>query len=350
MPLEAPTVPALKKRPQGADTVAVFLSANIVLTYWDLWCLLSAKHRFESSLTELQASILDRRLHGRSWSMTRTELLEDLIALIHDLISRIETARTSVDEILQHLPEKLLKKELQKGITNITSDSGSYYLPSEPMLRSPRRLLEAEAMRGMWDHLPVNPNVSADRLKSFFLPPPKLGFVDKGRSFAFARKIDKAVESELKNSTQLGSNSNASRYAVLRAALSLYHELHAWDDSYGVVSDRGVKWLNELLSIKPTDAEADSKVFLKDLLMFLCWENYGLSDLDAISSYVNVLHSSDILIAIHVLKVIHFRATQGFQIQNAKIAERALKKIQPLKLLPVLTLVRPPQASEAEQS
>ena len=341
MPLHAPMVAVQKKGPQGADIVAVFLSANLTLTYWDLWCLLSAKHRFDDSLANLRQSLVDRRLHGRSWSMSRSELLEDLIALTEDLMARIEAACTSVDEILQHMPENLLKKELQKGIKNITDDSGTYDPPSEPMLRSPRRLLETEAMRGMWSQLPVNPTVYADLLKPFFLPPPKLGFVTKGRSFAFARKITKAVERELKNADQIVASRRATRHAVLRAALALYHEVHSWDDSYGVVSDRGVEWLKEILSIQAADIDATPEIFLKDLMMFLCWENYGLSDLDAISDSVCRLQPRDARLAIQILKDIHHRAEQGFQTYKAATAERALKKLESVKFIPKLTLVCP---------
>jgi hypothetical protein len=205
-------------------------------------------------------------------------------------------------------------------------------------------------MRGMWGQLPVNPTASADRLKPFFLPSPKQGFITKGRSFAFARKVEKAVERELKNVDQQVGFRSASRYAVLRAALTLYHEVHAWDDSYGVISDRGVEWLREVLSIKPPDIAADSEVFLKDLVMFLCWENYGLSGLDAIADYVCRLQPHDARLAIQILKDIHHRASQGFQIYKAETATRALKKLETVRILPKLTLVRPTQALNTELS
>jgi hypothetical protein len=162
MPLEAPIVDVLKEHPQGADTVAVFLSANLELTYWDLWCLLSAKHCFNASLIDLRKSLVERRLQSRSCGMSQSELLGDLFDLLDDLLARVESAHTSVDEILQHLSESLLKKEIKKGIDNITSNLGYCYPPSEPMVRSPRRLLEREAMRGMWGQLSVDPTASAE--------------------------------------------------------------------------------------------------------------------------------------------------------------------------------------------
>jgi hypothetical protein len=95
--------------------------------------------------------------------MSQGELLEDLLLLLDDLVARVESAHASVDEILQHLPESLLKKETKKGIGNIMSDLGYCYPPSKPMVRSPRRLLAREAMRGgMWGQLSVGPTASTE--------------------------------------------------------------------------------------------------------------------------------------------------------------------------------------------
>ena len=341
MKLPFPEIPVLKSYPQGADPAAVFPDGLLTLTYWDFWCLISAHKRFWSSLGELRKSLVDRRLNRSFHSMSRKDLIEDLITLVDDLAHRLSDVGT-VDQVLATIPERLIKKETQKGIKNITDDWGNYYPPSESMLRSPRRLLEKEAMRGMWPRLPFDPTPIADTLRPLFLPKKKVGYFPKGTTFALSRRIEKAVEKELAKSESAEMNRRAYRYAVHRAALTLFHEEHHWDDSYGVMGELGKKWIEDLLSVTADDLCMSHGVFLKDLLMLLCWENYGLSDSDQITQYLKQVSQEEHVIAIHVLRDVQSRAEQGFQQYNAENAERILKKIgQDTRRLTALNLVSP---------
>jgi hypothetical protein len=223
MTIPLPTVPVLEAHPKGADPAAIFPGGILVLTYWDLWCLISAKHKFGSDLGALRSSLVDRRLNERFFSFSRRELVEDLMTLIDDLSIRI-CSTGSVDEILAVIPDRLLKMEPQKGIKNITSEWGTYYPPSEPMLRSPRRVLRHEAMRGVWPALPLDPTPIAESLLPIFLPKKNPGYFPKGATFALSRRIDRAVEKEIARGEKAGLNRRAHRYAVYRAALTLYQE------------------------------------------------------------------------------------------------------------------------------
>lgn len=325
MMLSTPTIPILQSYPKGADPAAEFQDASLTLTYWDLWCLISAKQKYGSNLDALREALIDRRFNERHFSFSRRDVVEDLITLVEDLSGRIRPVG-SVDEILAVIPEKLVKKETQKGVKNITDDWGGYYPPSEPMLRSPRRLLRQEAMRGMWSLLPVDPSPFAESLRPFFLPKKKPGFFPKGATFALSRRIDKAVEKTIAKSDQVEMNRRAYRYAVYRAALTLYQEEQHWDDSYGEMGNLGQSWVEALLGCTADDLCMNPRHFLKDLLMFFCWEDYGLSDSDQIGSYIRNLVDEEQVIAMDILTDVSQRANDGFQNYQAEPLARRLER------------------------
>jgi len=335
--LSIPHIPVLKSYPKGNDPAAAYPDVGLTLTYWDLWCLLTAQERFGGDLSALRDALVDKRRNGRLHSYQET-IIEDLIALLHDLIARLHGA-PSVDEILRDFPERLLKKEAQKAIRNILEVRG-YYPPSEPMLRSPRRLLLKEAMRGMWAELPIDPTPIADRLLPLFIPKKDVGYFPKGASFALTRRLEKAVAKELAMAETV-LNHRAYRYAVYRAALTLYHEKNNWDDSYGEMGHLGQEWVTECLTMTADDINVGTDIFLKDLLMFLCWEDYGLSDTEDVIDYIRRLDASDRELAAAILNDVKTRADEGFQKYKTETAGRFLAGIE-VKLTPRLELVRSP--------
>lgn len=246
------------------------------------------------------------------------------MTLTEDLIGRLGRV-APVSEVLAKLPERLIKKESQKAIRNILEQEGSYP-PSEPMLRSPRRVLTCEAYRGMWPGLPVDPTIFADRFAPLFVPPPKHGYFPKGQTFALSRRVEKRIARELADGEV--AHPSAHRYAVVRAALTLFHEQHTWDDSYGAMGDLGKVWIEELLLGTPALIGSDPRFFLKDLFMFLVWENYGLSMPDQIAAYVHdKLSDKERVIVIEVLTLVRDRAEVGFMEYQAEEATRLLKAI-----------------------
>ena len=310
--------------PSGPDTAAMF-GDQLTLTYWDLWCLLAAQLKFNGSLNALHDFLIHKRRTENFWSYHRRELVEDLITLTEDLIGRLGRV-ASVSEVLARLPERLVKKESQKAVRNFMEQEGSYP-PSEPMLRSPRRLLTREAYRGMWLGLTVDPTQFADRLVPLFRPPAKHGYFPKGQTFALSRRVEKRIAHELAVGGEV-ANPSAHRYAVFRAALTLFHEQHTWDDSYGAMGDLGKVWIEEVLLVTPTLVGSDPRFFLKDLFMFLVWENYGLSMPDQIADYVrNKLSDEERVIVIEVLTVVRGWAEIGFLDYQAGEAARILAAI-----------------------
>jgi len=308
--------------PSGKDW-AVQFGNNLTLTYWDLWCLLTAHQNFAGAFYPLREALIARLKAKKFWSESTKELIEDLIALTLDLEERIR-AHASVSELISLIPERIVKKEEKKALRNILEQS-CHYPPSEPMLRSPRRLLQQEAYRGLWKRLPIDPTPFADKFRALFIPPGKSGFFHKGMTFTLSRKIQKQVHRELENSSTF-SNPNAHRYAIYRSLITLFHEEHHWDDSYGVMGELGTDWVKGLLQEAPATVGASAEIFLKDLLMILCWENYGLTNREMIASYIrNSLSQEHRPLVVQILTDIRTRAAACFQEYHAEEADRILK-------------------------
>jgi hypothetical protein len=308
------------KGPSGPDIAAIF-GDRLTLTYWDFWCLLAARQEHGNDLRELQKTLIDQRMNGRFWSFYKRDLVEDLITLVVDLEIRLSGLETP-EKILAYFPERLIKKESAKAVRNILKQEGSYP-PSEPMLRSPRRLLEKEAFRGMWPELPIDPTSFAGALRPLFIPSKKMGYFSKDSTFDLSGKVEKAVAKEISKAHQ-SHNPEAHKHAIYRAALSLFHEEHHWDDSYGTMGDLGQEWVKALLSTTPESIGSASSIFLKDLLMFFCWENYGLSYSKDVAAYILSRPLEEQRLAKDILTDIQSRASQGFQEYHAENAEKIL--------------------------
>lgn len=314
--------------PSGPDLAASF-GEHITLTYWDLWTLLAAQQRFAGNIPKLRDALVVRRQTGHFWSFRTKELVEDLIALSHDLERRITGALSgsnSLTEIISLLPERLVKKESAKAIRNILEQDCSYP-PSEPMLRSPRRLLEKEAYRGMWEQLPINPTIFADKFHSLFIPKGKLGYFNKGSTFALRCRIEKRVDREI---LMGGSfvNLAAHQYAVYRSLVTLFQEEHSWDDSYGTMGELAQDWIKGIFEATPLSVGVAPQVFLKDLLMIMCWENYGLTKDIELSNYLNEkLTERERMLCAEILRDISTRAEIGYQNYQSEQAHRILKML-----------------------
>lgn len=310
--------------PKGPDIAASFGDA-LTLTYWDLWCLLAAQQKYQGDLNLMRQALVDKRLENKFWSSFRKDEVEDIITLVEDLSKRVKPFG-AIQNILQKLTERIVKKESQKAIRNILDLEGSHQ-PSEPMLRSPRRLLEKEAFRGMWDQLPIDPTPIAEKLMDLFIPPKKHGYFPKGLTFALSRRVEKRIQREL-TVKDSAINIVAHQYAVYRAALTLFHEHHTWDDSYGNMGELGTEWVKGILSVTPSSIGLAPRIFLKDLLMFLCWEDYGLSRSEQIGKTLqDQLSKDDLIIAGQILNEIRIRADSGFQNYNADNASSILKHL-----------------------
>lgn len=313
--------------PKGRAAAVIFPNC-LILTYWELWCLLAAQQKFHSDLNALRSFLFEKRVETRSFSFFRNEIAEDLIHLLNDLTTRLNGI-ASVNEILSELPERIKKKEAQKAIRCVIECSCNHE-PSELMLRSPGRLLKEEAFRGEWAKLPVDPSPIAERLMPLFLPKPKIGYFPKGTTFALSKRIDKQVKHE----ASLGGlflSPAAQRYSAYRAALTLYQEENSWDDSYGSMGEVGQEWVQSILNETPSSVGAPPEIFLKDLLMFLVWEDYGLSNSEQVAAYIKALPLDQQDLSHKILTDIHDRCAKSFRKYQADEARQIIEKIIEVK-------------------
>ena len=319
MKIHVPVIPSTPKRyPNGRD-VALIFPDQVKFDYWDLWCLICAQEKFSGNLLELKKHIIELRLNDQYGGFSVREHLEDMIALLDDLESRIAMP-ASVNSILSKLPERFYSKERQKAEKNIIKGYGSYR-PSEAMLKSPRRLLQKEAMRGMWKKLPIDPTPIANHLRKLFIPKKDKGFFPKGTTFALSKRIDSAVKKKLQNDDPIFNHAGY-RYAVYRAALTLYQEENSWDDSYGEMGRLGQEWMKEVLCFTAAHIGSPADVFLKDLLMFLVWEDYGLVSSGQVGSYIQNLGVNEKELSTFLLRNIQVRASKGFQQYRAEQVQK----------------------------
>jgi len=303
-----PFIPLLKSFPKGNDTAAIYPN-GFQLSYWDLWFLITLKQKFNFDFRAIENHFVDKILSKNHWSIHHRDSFKDLHAHLKDLMDRIRKGPTP-EEILATLPEKLLKKESQKALKNVYEGGGYSHPLSEAMESSPRRLLKEDAMRGEWPRLPVDPTPIANDLFIYYQPPKH--YFTLQQTFSLNRRLEKTVNRALKSSSPLFHN-EAYAYAVYRAAMTLFNEENNWDDSCGVMGDLFQDWLDKLLEMTPQTTNANPDVFLKDLLLFCCWEDHGCVEEQKLKIYMSQLSNQENEIAKSILGMTHQRAKEAFE-------------------------------------
>lgn len=312
--------------PKGED-IAVEFGDVISLSFWDLWCLIVVREKFEDCFEDAR-NLLAEKIASRSMlNFFEINDLRDLHHLLEDLESRVESIGTP-SAILEKVPEKLIKKEMAKAKTIILEAGGSNHARSAQMLQAPYRLLKTEAYRGEWDRLPVNPDIYVNHFIEILTPYGKRGYIPADATFKLVGRLEKKIQSTLKK-IETSSNSRNHRFAMFRCLVTLYHERSCWDDSYGNMGGFGQECIQEILKETPESQSCDPKIYLKDILMFYCWENHGLIPCEWIDDYVtNKISNEEKHLASLILNDIENRATAAFCPYNAKSAKRLRNKIQ----------------------
>ncbi len=321
-----PVIQVLKGAPKGNDIAAIYPD-GFQLSYWDLWFMVVIQHRFQSDPQGLEAYFIDKILNERFRGLYRREQVEDFLAHLCNLRNRLQ-GKPSIDAFLTSIPEKLVKKETQKGIKNVYDGDGAGLYPlSAAMLSSPRRQLHKDAMRGEWRNLPVDPGSIADKLYIVYQPPGH--YFEKKQMSGLWRRLEKAVQKQLASSTPL-FHKGAHEYAVYRAAATLYHEEHNnWHDSYGIMNDLLQSWITKMLEFTRETIGAHPKAFLKDLLLFLCWSEYACVEETRFKEYFEKLSTDENEIAKAILREAHLKAKHAFQDYKVERIARVAKTVWP---------------------
>ncbi len=236
------------------------------LTHWDLWIALILVKKCNKDWDKLLRHIRDQ-IKARHYNQDSGEELATHIRHLRDLLDEYDI---SVESIFADVDEELLKKAEKKALQKVWMLNFQDKEKTEWMLRTPRAIREARAMRGYWDKFPVNPLKYATALEKKYK---KSGYYTEDQSFALQDKLN-AFFNKLP-----ARISPAENFAAHRAFLSVIIEkMEMVDDSCGVIGDlyeevfaKYLEWNKNKLEIRPED-------FFQDILELMIWEDYGLTD------------------------------------------------------------------------
>lgn len=130
--------------PKGTDRAVAF-GDLLILSFWDLWCLLVVREKFFGNFKSARLHF-EEELKDRSfWSSHKRDQARDLHHLMGDLEVRVKDFGGV--SVLDIVPERLIKKEMGKAKSQILEASCAHS-PSIEMLKAPYRMLRKEAYRG----------------------------------------------------------------------------------------------------------------------------------------------------------------------------------------------------------
>ena len=270
-PSQEPARPAPKRATVlGTDhavTLPTAQGTSLQLSYWDLWFLLVAVQMHGGDLDRLASWIKeDRGFYYDRRSVERKR------CHIRDLKRRLEEASVTPTDLVRAAGD-LAKTEKKRAIKKVSESIHREREFSEPMKNTPRERGLAHALRGYWDKFPVSPKSYARNISAHFR---SKTFYTKNATFGIARTLDESVE-EAKKLLEAGKAAQAQ--ALLRGLMTVIVELMAKaDDSFGSIGMSFKEGFAVYLKIRPDQTGIDEPVFFNDLLNFLIWEDYGLTD------------------------------------------------------------------------
>lgn len=247
---------------------------TLQLSYWDLWFALVAVKDFGGDLDRL-AERLGQKQRFQSFDRRSAERKR---SHLRDLQRRLDEASVTPDQIATAAGD-LARTELRRARSRVLEHSEREREWSVPMRETPRKRRQQHALRGYWGCFPVSPEPYAAKMRSQFKT---TGFYGERASFGLERTLDRYLDQANK---LLEAGHHAQALALLRGWMTVVIELLGMaDDSFGCIGDSFQKGFATYLKIPPEKTGIDEEVFFSDLLDFLIWEDYGLTD-DGIEGY-----------------------------------------------------------------
>jgi hypothetical protein len=275
--------PRTPKRPTvaGPDlalTLPTPQGRSLDLSYWDLWFTLVAVKDFGGDLDRLAA-----RIKEPSGFFYSRDSIERKRWHLRDLKRRLEEASVTPAQFVEAAGARA-KTEKRRALTKVMESLHREQEFSEPMRNTPRRRRYPLALRGYWDRFPVSPQPYYETIGSHYQ---SKGFYSESMSFRIARTLDRYAEEAVK---LLESGEAAQAQALLRAWMTVIVELmERADDSSGSIAMSFDEGFRAYLKIPLDQTGIDESVFFPDLLDFLIWEDYGLTD-EGIEGYFRGLN------------------------------------------------------------
>ena len=246
---------------------------SLHLNYWDLWFALVAVMMHNGDLDRLA-----NRIKEEEGFFYDPRSIERKRCHIRDLKRRLDEASIIPADIVLAAVD-LAKTEKRRALKKVSESIHREREFSEPMRNTPRKRRFDHALRGYWDMFPVSPKSSAKTIGAHFR---SKTFYSKNASFGIAQTLDGYVE-EAKKLLEAGKAAQAQ--AILRGWLTVIVELmEKVGDSFGSIWMSFDEGFAVYLKISPEQTGIDDAVFFPDLLDFLIWEDYGLTN-DGIEGY-----------------------------------------------------------------
>jgi hypothetical protein len=287
--------------------------AGVTFVYWDRWLLRLALDEPDGLDGLVRRFEADRRSARPSY---KAEDAESKLSHLDDLRARLSKIATSPREALG-IADATDKQLLAKARTKLIEKGLAY--KSRAMLDTPRRRLEARALRGHWDRFPASPARFERELKARVDRQPDH---DWRQTMWLAIDLDGDIER-----IGLLLESEAEQMALRRAALSLIVEsMERVDDSGADLASLFDDVWNAYLAMPWERTTILPEVFFRDLIELAIWESYGL--ISTLGPFFRTLAPDDVTVLETVFAdVVSELRDGGF----ARQEERALKPRAPTK-------------------
>jgi hypothetical protein len=273
--------PVKKPTPIGPEIALILPTTegkSLELSYWDLWFALVAVKDFGGDLDRLA-----ERIKNEKGFIYDRNSIERKRWHLRDLKRRLEGASFTPIQIV-NADSDLAQAEKRRALTKVMGSSDRASAWSEPMRNTPRKHRFEHALRGYWNRFAVSPNPYEKNVGAHFQ---SKGFYSEGMSFGIARTLDRYVEEAAK---LLVAGKAAEAQALLRAWMTVVIEvMEKADDSCGRIGMSFDDGFAAYLKIPLDKTGIDDNIFFPDLVDFLIWEDYGLTN-DQIERYFEGLN------------------------------------------------------------
>lgn len=276
--------------PEGNDLyrkIALSKNRMFTVTYWDLWLLILQDTHFAGDW----AAMLDHfRAQASSWGRDKAE---GIVNHAQCLKQTLEKADINPYDLIRGEAAGFLKKQRTVAKHKLLEFKFKEYEASGWMIKTPRRVRAARAMRGYWKKFPVSPLTFAPDIAAIF----KTGkYYLESQSFKLEGKLSRFVD---KAEVRLDV---PDQLALYRAFLTVVLEnINEVDDSYGVIGDLYESVFEGYCNLDRAEINLPLEIYFQDLLELLIWEDYGFT-YDSLPKFFSSLSKPEVPIVESILR------------------------------------------------
>ena len=252
-----------KRKPiHGNDPWRTFGSET--LCHWDLWMLILIVARHGGDWDSFREQLREQR----KCMSSSTRDVEAKLSHLDQLRERLQESNLAPLELVGELASD--RMAMRKAKTKILDQQVVGSQMSASMQATPRKRLYARALCGNWAKFPRSPISFARTFRRLV----KRGFYPKSATFAVADRLESTLEKE----TGRCGEDTTELVALHRAFLTTVVEaMERVDDSYGVVGETYPGPLRKYFSLPWIATGIPPEAYLRDILEFITWEDYGLT-------------------------------------------------------------------------